>query len=324
MYRGFASLVIAVCSTFVSWAPAHADEVTLRAIGFLPKNHPLMAQEQVWVDQINAALKGKLRINYIGGPEVIPGLQQAEAVGKGVIDIAFDPTAYYQSQLPEAAAFVLSRKTPTEERAPGGFYDLMVKRHEQLNIRYLGRALYASFYLWTKDKVTRLEDLRGMKMRTTALYDRFMKGLGAVPVTIPEGETYTALEGGTVSGLGWPVSGLRARGWTKVIRHAIDLPFYAANNIVIIMNLDKWKALPPDVQAKVIEVTAAFEPKMVKYYKDAEAAEWAELDKAGVSRIRFSEAENRKYVSTAYEVEWQNIAAKLPDRVSELRRLTGN
>lgn len=325
MKRLVAPLAIILASAaLVTTSPAHAEEMSMRAIGFLPKNHPVMAQAQPWVNEINAALKGKLNIKYVGGPEVIPALQQAEAATKGVIDIAMVPTAFYQSQLPEASAFSLSRKSVEEERQPGGLYDAMVKRHEAINLRYIGRVHYGNFYLWTKDRIGSPEGLHGVKLRTTALYDRFMKKLGAIPVTVPEGDTYTALEGGTVSGMGWPVSGPRQRGWTKIVKNVIDLPFYSASNVLIIMNLDKWKALSPDVQAKIIEITAAFEPKMVKHFKDAEDAEWKELEKAGVQRVRFSEAENKKYIDTAYEVEWENLASKMPERIAELRRLTGN
>jgi TRAP-type C4-dicarboxylate transport system substrate-binding protein len=323
MLRTF-SLLAASAAAALLTLPAAAQEITLRAIAFIPKTHPLMAQTQVWVNDVNAALKGKLRINYVGGPEVIPGLQQADAVGKGVIDLAFNPTAYYQSTFPEGGALILSRKSTSEERAPGGLYDFMVKRHERINVRYIGRALWSPFYLWTSTKVTNIDGLKGQKMRTSALYDRFMQALGIVPVTIPEGETYTALEGGTVTGFGWPMAGPRERGWIKSAKFLIDLPFYASNNIVIIMNLDKWKALPEDVRKEIERVTAAFEPKMVEHYQKAEAEEWALLEKAGVQKIKFSEAENKRYIDTAYKVEWDNLATKVPDIVGELRKLTGN
>jgi len=324
MKRALSALLATVLAVMVLAPAASAQEVTLRAIGFIPKNHPLLSEARTWVDEVNAGLKGKVSINYVGGPEVIPGLQQAQAVGTGVVDIAFNPTAYYQSAFPEGAAFILSRKSVTAEREPGGFYDYMVKRHERLNVRYIGRALYSPFYLWTKDKVSSLDDLKGLKMRTTALHDRFMKALGMVPVTVPESDTYTALEGGTVNGFGWPIAGPRERGWTKIVRNVIDLPFFGSNNIVIIMNLDKWKALPADVQNKIIEITAAFEPRMVKHFMDAETEEWAALEKAGVARVKFSAAENQKFIDTAYEVEWQNLATRLPNEIADLRRLTGN
>lgn len=302
--------------------PARA-ETTLRAIAFIPKNHPLMSQTVVWVDEINKALEGKLKINYVGGPEVIPGLQQVEALGKGVIDVVFNPTAYYQSAFPEAGAFILSRKTPTEEREPGGFYDYMVERHKRLNARYIGRALWANFYWWTKDKPASLEDFKGMKLRTTALHDRFMREMGVVPVTIPEADTYTGLERGTVDGFAWPLLGPRDRGWTKIAKYVVDLPYYGANNIVILMNLDKWNALPQDVRDAIEKITAEFEPRMVAHFKGLEEAEWKNLREAGVEAVKLSPEENEKFVETAYEVEWTNLQTRVADIIDDLRRVSG-
>lgn len=307
-----------------SVGPAFGGEVNLKAVAFIPKNHPLMSQTVVWVDMINKELAGKLKINYIGGPEVMPGLQQVEAVRKGVLDIAFNPTAYYQNIFPEGGAFILSKYSPTEERKPNGFYDFMVKRHEQINCRYIGRMLWTPFYLWPKKEVSTLDDLKGVKMRTSALYDRFMKSLGIVPVTIPAGDTYTALERGTVEGFGWPNMGPRQRGWLEVVKCAIDLPFYGSNNITAVMNLDKWNSLPKDVQDQVVAVTARFEPIMYNHFVEAVEKEWAELDKIGIKRIKFSETENKKYLDLAYQVEWDNLAEKVPDLIDELKRVTGN
>jgi len=324
MKKTFVIILLAVVFGILSFNSALAGEVTFKAVAFIPKNHPLMSQTIVWVDTINKELAGKVKINYVGGPEVIPGLQQVEAVRKGVIDIAFNPTAYYQNILPEGGAFILSKYTPTEERKPGGFYDFMVKRHEKINSRYIGRMLWTPFYLWPKEDVKTLDDLKGIKMRTSALYDRFMKALGIVPVTISAGDTYTALERGTVGGFGWPNMGPRQRGWLEVVKNVIDLPFYGSNNITAVMNLDKWNKLPKDVQDQIIAVTTKFEESMYNHFVSATDKEWAELDKAGVNRIKFSEAENKKYIDLAYQVEWDNLAQKVPDIIVELKKVTGN
>ena len=139
MKKAIVIILLAGVIGFLSFGPAFGAEVTLKAVAFIPKNHPLMSQTVVWVDMINKELAGKLKINYIGGPEVMPGLQQVEGVRKGVLDIAFNPTAYYQNLLPEGGAFILSKYSPTEERKPDGFYDFVVKRHEKINCRYLGK-----------------------------------------------------------------------------------------------------------------------------------------------------------------------------------------
>lgn len=303
-------------------APANAED-SLRAVSFIPKNHPVMAQANAWVKTINETLPGKLKINYVGGPEVIGRYQQQNALRTNVVDMTLSTVADFQDQIPEVSTFTLSRISPAEERK-SGFYDLMVASFEKVNARYIGRLQYGDFYMYTKSRPGSLADLKGLKMRTGSLYDKFMRALGMVPVTINAPETYTALEGGTVDGLAWPVFGMRKLGWTRQVKYVIDLPFYGASNVVALMNLDRWKKLPPDVQRTVIGTTVAFEPKMVKFFQDEQQKEWKELDKV-VTRVKFSEAENKKYLDTGYEVEWEAIAKRVsPETLARLRKVSGN
>ena len=303
-------------------APALAQE-TVRAVSFIPKNHPVLTEANAWVDGVNERLKGKFRINYVGGPEVIGRFQQQNAVRTGVVDMVFSPAVDYQDEVPEANSFVLSKISPAEERK-SGYYDLMMKSFERMNGRYLGRLQIGGFYLWTKKKPEKLEDLKGLKMRTAALYDKMMRELGMIPVTINQPDVYTALEQGVVDGLGWPSFGVRSAGWTRHVKYVIDLPFYGSSNVVALMNLDRWKKLAPDVQKSILDITADFEPKMVSYFQDLEQKEWKDLEKS-VTRVKFSNAENKKYIDTAYEVEWAAIASKVsPETLAQLRKTTGN
>ena len=104
-------------------------------------------------------------------------------------------------------------------------------------------------------------------MRTAAKYDKMMKKLGIVPVTIEFGETYTALQRGVVEGFGWPTIGPREWGWLENIKYVIDIPFYARQNTFILMNLDAWNKLPKDAQEKLIDITMKFEPEMKAYFR---------------------------------------------------------
>jgi len=313
----------AAAAVVVAFAGAAMAETTVRAVGFIPKNHPVMAQANAWVAEINEKLKGKFRVNYVGGPEVIGRYEQLNALRSGVIDMLFAAEADFQDQIPEVQAFTLSKLGPAEERK-SGFYDIIVKAHERVNVRFIGRVQYGDFFLWFKKKPEKLADLKGLKMRTGSLYDKMMRVLGMVPVTVNQPETYTALEQGTVDGLGWPVFGVRSIGWTRHVKFVVDLPFYGASNVGAIMNLDKWKSLPPDLQKSILDVTAEYEPKMVAYFKAEQDKEWKELDKL-VTRVKFSDAENRTYLDTAYNVEWDAIAKRVsPEALAQLKKSTGN
>jgi len=307
-----------------AFAPAHA-ETTVRAVSFIPKNNPVMNQANAWVAEVNAALKGEFQINYVGGPEVVPRYQLADAVRNNIVPIIFPAGGDLQDEMPQTLAYTLSKLSPSEERK-SGFYDYMVGEvAKKYNARYLGRVQMSPFYFWLKKEPKALADLKGLKMRTGSLYDKFMKALGMTPVNINAPETFTALEGGVVDGLGWPVSGMRQQGWNKHVKFVVDLPFYGQSNIIAMLSHAEWNKLKPDVQKKLVDVTAAFEPKMVAYYTAENEKEWGELEKAGMKRVKFSEAENKQYLDTAYNVEWAWLESKLgKDETAKLRKLTGN
>jgi TRAP-type C4-dicarboxylate transport system substrate-binding protein len=318
----FCISMVALVSLFCL-QPAIAKEKEFKAVAFLPKNHPYVAMANEWVNRINDACKGELKINFVGGPEVIPGLEQVEALRTGVVQVTFSVTAYYQSRMPEGVAFELSKFTPWECRKPGGFFDFFVKAHkEKVNAMFIGQWLHSPFYIWLKDPVKTPEDLKGRKLRTTALYDRFLKALGAVPVTINVTEVYTALKRGTVEGAGWPLLGLKQFGWTEVIKYLIDHPFYNTNS-TILMNLDSWNSLSPSLQKKIMDITIEYEPFMHSYFESAMQSEWKELEKEGVKKIKFSPPDAKRYLDTAYEVEWEALEQKVPDLIPTLRKICG-
>jgi TRAP-type transport system periplasmic protein len=302
---------------------AAADAQTLRAISFIPKNDPVLTMANAWVSEVNSKLSGQLRINYVGGPEVITRFQQPEALRTGVVDIIIPPAGDYQDQVPVVPAFVLSKLSPSEERK-SGFYDYMVEEHaKRINARYLGRIQVSPFYLWTKKEPKSLADLNGLKMRSGVLYDRLMREFGMVPVTINAPEVYTALQSGIVDGFGWPVTGPLKRGWLDTVKYVVDLPFYGASNVVILMNLDKWKALPQPIQDALAKLTADFEPRMVQHFDHENGTEWKAIgDK--VKKVQFSADENKRYLDAAYDVEWKALQDRAPDAVAKLRTLSGN
>jgi len=317
-----AGLLIVAILTAASSAAASAK--TLKAVSFLPKDHPLCAMIHQWVERVNDQCKATLKIDWVGGPEVIPGFDQAEALKKNTVQIIFNPAAYYAPLAPEINAFQLSKLSMAEERKPGGFYDFMVDRHQKIGMMFLGTWLYDPFYLRINKPIKTVGELKGVKMRTAALYDRMMKKLGIVPVTVSFGETYTALERGLVEGFGWATLGPADWGWVKYCKYIIDIPFYVRQNTLILMNLDVWKGLDPKTQEQLKEITIRFEPDMVAYFKAKIEEEWKKYEKMGIEKIRFSPEDTKKFLDIAYGAEWEDLEKKVPDLVPTLKKLTGN
>jgi len=322
----FYSLIVMVALTLclVMNSSAMAKSQNLKAVSFLPKDHPLCKMIHVWVDRVNAECGDAIKIDWLGGGEVIPGFDQAESLQNNIVQIIFNPTAYYAPLAPELNAFTLSKLSIAEERKPGGLYEYMDERHKKIGMKYIGTWLHDPFYLRVNKPVKTIEDLKGVKMRTSALYDRFMKKLGMIPVTVKFGDTFTSLERNLVQGFGFATLGPRDWGWLKNCKYIIDIPFYTRQNTLILMNLDVWNGLEKSVQDKIMDITIKFEPEMVAHFETQIKEEWKKYDEIGIKRIKFTPAENKKYYEAAYEAEWEDLTKKVPALVPDLKRLTGN
>ena len=196
--------------------PASAQE-TLRALSMQPTAVTYTQSFLKFIDKVNAAGQGVVQIEFVGGPEAIPTFDQPEAVREGVIDMIYGPGSYYAGIVPETDALVGSNLTPMEKRANGGI-DLLNQIHqEKMNAYYLGHpdgGIQFHIYM-TKEpqlKDDGLPDMSGIKLRGAPIYREFFADyLGATFVQVNVPEVYTALERGTMDGLGWP----RSASWTS-------------------------------------------------------------------------------------------------------------
>ena len=103
-------IAVGVITGLVFLGPLAANAQTeIKAVSFLPKDHKQCVMIPVWIERVNAALKGSIKVTWVGGPEVMAPFNQPEAVRKGIFQLGFMPAAYYGSLLPEADAISMSR-----------------------------------------------------------------------------------------------------------------------------------------------------------------------------------------------------------------------
>lgn len=315
---------IVCCGVLLPWQDCLAQKkpTVLKAVCFLPKHDPLSAMTVEWVNRVNAMFPEDLKIEYLGGPEIISAVEQVEALRKGILDIDFNVGSYYAPHGAEFNAFQLTRNSPLEQRK-SGFYDFMVKVHEKIGVRYLGRWLHGGFYMYLKHPIQSMDEIRGKKIRTGPLYVFFLNKLGASPVSIKPSDVYTSLERGVVEGFCWPILGARAQGWTEICKHAIDHSFYEGDG-TILFNLKKWEALPDAVKEKLLRWMPDYEMEMVKYYEEAIQKEKEALVRSGVKFSRLPPKEAERYIQLAYDAWWEFMMTKVPELVPKLKKMTGN
>src|SRR3954447_23589252 len=298
---------------------ARAQEVTLRLVSAFPENQFYVKRTVEWIDKVNKEGKGTLQINFIGGPKAIPTFEVGNAVKTGVVDMGFSTGAFYTNVMPEADILKLSETSAAEQRANGG-YDLINKIWaEKGNMRYLAKVVeFTPFHLYLNKKIDQ-PDLTGLKIRITPVYREFFQTLGASVMTTAPGEGDTALERGVIDGYGWPIHALFDLNWQEKTKFRVDPGFYNAE-VSLIMNLDKYKALPAKTREALDADTLAYERQndFWKTYNENEKKRQAE---AGIQTISFDAATAKAYVAKAKEVGWANAIKSSPQYGEQLKKV---
>jgi len=298
---------------------AAAQETTLRLVSAFPENVFYVKRTTDWIAKVNKDGKGVLQINFIGGPKAIPTFEVGNAVKTGVVDLAMTTGAYYTNVMPEADNLKLAEVTAAEQRKNGA-YDLINRIWaEKGNMRYLARIVeFTPFHLYVNKKIDK-PDLTGLKIRITPVYRDFFQALGAQVMTTAPGEVYTALERGVIDGYGWPIHLLFDLNWQEKTKYRVDPGFYNAE-VSIIMNLDKYKALPAKARELLDREALAFEQDngFWKSYNENEAKRQAQ---AGIQVITFDAATNKAYVDKAKEVGWEAAIKASPQYGPQLKKV---
>jgi len=307
----------------VGASPVLAKKIVIKAVSFLPKPAKVMKTYGMYIKMVNERAKGELVIKWVGGPDVIPKLDQANAVRSGVIDMAALPASYYMSIVPTAFnTCVLSEYTPMEERKVG-IFDFQLEEHANAGMRYLGHLeTNHTFHCGVKTKVTSPKGLAGKKIRSMGLYNYFIKALGSSPVKVPHPEVYTALERGLVDGYMFPFSDVADLSLFEVCKYFIDHTFYENGNLVSIMNLKKWNKIPKHLQKVMIDAMIELEPQMYEIFARDQAAARKKMIAKGMVPIKFSPADAKAYRALAFS-SFEGGAKELcpPDKFAKMMKL---
>ena len=206
---------------------------------------------------------GRLDIKVYGAGELVGAFEVFDAVAEGSAEMGHGAAYYWRGKLPIAAMFTTVPFGMTAQEMNGW-------------LRYGGgmalwRELYAPFGLlplaagntgaqmagWFNKEINSLADLEGLKMRIPGLGGEVLERAGGVPVAVPGGEVFTALQTGVIDATEWvgPYNDL-ALGLHTVAKYYYYPPWHEPGpTLEALVNRQAFDALPDDLQA-MIEVAA--------------------------------------------------------------------
>jgi TRAP-type C4-dicarboxylate transport system substrate-binding protein len=227
---------------------------------------------------------------------------------QGISDMGFSVLAYTRGKFPltEVIDIPLGLKTGvTATKLINAYYKkFQPKEFDEVKVLYL-HAHGPGLIHTTKKPVQKLEDLKGMKLRATGLSAKIVTALGAVPVGTTMPETYDALRTGVAEGALAPFMALKDFRWGELVKYSIEN--YGSSYSVgffVVMNKNKWNALPADIQKVFTQVS--------EEYTDKVGALWDQTDREG---IEFAKSKGVKLLPLSKEEDarWATAVKHLQD-----------
>ena len=311
----FSILALAACS------PQQDIEI-IRAISMLPRQTDYTRDFEQWIKQVNELGEGNFRIIFVGGPEAIPTFEQADAVRTGVVHVVYGPATYYMGLLPEVEALFASNVHPGETRRNGGI-ELMDRIHrEKLGVRYLARAAFIEFHLFTRERppinAEGIPDLRSRRLRGGPVWRDFIGSLGAQFVNVAAPDIYMALERNMIQGIGWPIVGLQDASWHQHLKYRID-PGVFSSDVGIIFNQERWEQLPERVRDTLTVAAVEYETDSYRRFEQITGEQDERLRGLGMKVVELGADGERKYRALAHDVIWRRLQARSPEYYAALR-----
>lgn len=197
---------------------------------------------------------GRLQITLFPAAALTPTKEIFDSCRKGMIDGATSSPAYAMGIAPISA---VAGNCPMTFREPWeglyfhyvmGFENMLKEAHDKFNILYYTEKVYPTAMI-CKKPVRKIEDFKGLKVRSSGAIADLLKDLGAAASLIPGAEIYLAIQTGVVDGAHWGAAqGALTMKFCEVAKYYIQPNLAMAGTDVIFVNKDAYKALPPDLQ----------------------------------------------------------------------------
>ena len=173
-------------------------------------------------------------------------------------------------------------------------------------------------FVSAKKPLNAVEDLKGMKVRTTdsPVEVAVAEALGMNPAPVAWGETYTALQQGTVDGEGNTFSLLNDAKHTEVLKYAMNSEHNYSMHILL-MNGKKWDSLTPEQQAIIREAAAEATAWQREESVRLEEKAWRAFRDKGI-QIHMLTPEQRAEIKAKTRPAYERFAKEVPAHILKL------
>ena len=294
------------------------EQYNWRLVTSWPKNYPGlgMAPERI-ADLVEEMSDGQMVITVYGAEEQVPAFGVFDAVSSGSHQMGHSGGYFWKGKVPAAQFFtsVPFGLTADEINAwvnRGGGLELWREIYAPFNIYPIPAGNTGTqMFGWFNKEINSLEDIKGLKMRIPGIGGEVLKEAGGIPVTLPGGELFTALQTGVIDATEWvgPYNDLTF-GFHQAAKYYYYPGWHEPGPMLeLLINIDAWNSLPNHLQVIIETATKAVNQDMLDEYL-------AKNNQALTELIEVHGVELRKLPDDVIE-EFRKISNKILDDLAK-------
>jgi TRAP-type mannitol/chloroaromatic compound transport system substrate-binding protein len=216
-----------------------------------------------FADSVRACSGGRLDIKVFPTGAIVPAMEIFEATSKGTLDAFHSWPGYWKGR---SEAFVAYASVPFGldvegyniwyyERGGKAMFDELYGRYNL--VPFFCGNVGQELGLHSNKKSVKLDDFKGMKIRTVGWYMDILTKMGASVTPLPGPEIYLALERGIVDACEFSSpAGNIPSGFHEITKYVIEPGVHQPScQFDVVFNKAKYDALPDDLKA-IIEIAA--------------------------------------------------------------------
>ena len=272
-----------------------APEIRWRLTSSFPKSlDTLFGAADLLAKSVSDATDGKFQIQTFAAGEIVPGLQAADAVQNGTVEICHTAPYYYIGKDPTFAfattiPFGLNSRQQNAWFYHGGGMDLLNDFFKAYNIYAMpGGNTGTQMGGWFRKEMKTPDDFKGLKMRIGGLAGKVLAKLGSVPQQIAASDIYPALEKGTIDAAEWigPYDDEKL-GFNKIAPYYYYPAWWEGGaSLQFFINTQKWAELPKAYQASLTAAAAYANVDLQAKYDAKNPAAIQRLVREGGAQLR--------------------------------------
>jgi TRAP-type C4-dicarboxylate transport system substrate-binding protein len=250
---------------------AREKAVKLNFACFFPAEHAITRIMDEWCKEVGKRTNGKVEVTLFPGGILTTGPQTYASVIGGVADIGVSFNGYTVGRFP--LTDLLTQPLGFKDTYQAGmlthaFYKkFKPKEHDEVKVLWLQNSPLQA--LSTKKPIKTMADVKGLKTRAGGGPEAaILKALGAVPVAIPTPEVYDAVQKGALDAVMHATEQLKGFRLGELFTHHTYFSPRPAGAGYVVMNKQKWNALPPDVQKIMDQMSDEYAEKLAKLWNN--------------------------------------------------------